>query len=103
MGRHSWSQKSAILRPEPSFTDHIWFWNGRKVRERAWLFLASPSDDARLSRRESPELIEADSQRIKTLWRPIQEAGQNLPPLCPPQLADFLPREHSSGIPGGQL
>src|SRR6516164_3289673 len=24
--------------------DHIWFWNGREVRERAWLFLGSPSD-----------------------------------------------------------
>src|SRR5215471_8893178 len=51
--------------------DHVWFWNGREVRERAWLFLANSSDDARLSRGECPELVEPDGQRIKTLWRPI--------------------------------
>ena len=53
--------------------DHVWFWKGREVRERAWLFLASSSDDARLSRGECPELVEADGQCIKTLWRPIED------------------------------
>ena len=33
--------------------DHIWFWKGREIRERAWLFLANSSDDERLSRRNS--------------------------------------------------
>jgi ADP-ribose pyrophosphatase YjhB (NUDIX family) len=70
--------------------DHIWFWKGREVRERAWLFLASSSDDARLSRGESPELLEANGQRIKTFWRPIQDIAETLPPLCPSTLSDFL-------------
>ena len=70
--------------------DHVWFWAGREVRERAWLFLASSSDDARLGRGESPELVEANGERIKTLWRPIQHNAATLPPLCPFKLADFL-------------
>jgi ADP-ribose pyrophosphatase YjhB (NUDIX family) len=70
--------------------DHVWFWKGREVRERAWLFLASTSDDARLSRGECPELVEADGQRIKTVWRPIAESIASLPPLCPPRIAEFL-------------
>jgi ADP-ribose pyrophosphatase YjhB (NUDIX family) len=70
--------------------DHIWFWKGREVRERAWLFLASSSDDARLSRGESPDLLEANGQRIKTFWRPIQAIAETLPPLCPSTLSDFL-------------
>jgi len=70
--------------------DHIWFWNGREVRERAWLFLASSSDDARLSCGECPELVEADGQRIKTVWRPIEENIASLPPLCPSRIAEFL-------------
>ncbi len=70
--------------------DHVWFWKGREVRERAWLFLASPSDDARLSRGECPVLIEADGQRIKTVWRPIEANDALLPPLCPSRIADFL-------------
>ena len=28
--------------------DHVWFWKGREVRERAWLFLVSASIDPRL-------------------------------------------------------
>jgi 8-oxo-dGTP pyrophosphatase MutT (NUDIX family) len=70
--------------------DHVWFWNGREVRERAWLFLASSSDDARLSRGECPELVEADGQRIRTVWRPIEENIASLPPLCPSRIAEFL-------------
>jgi 8-oxo-dGTP pyrophosphatase MutT (NUDIX family) len=70
--------------------DHVWFWNGREVRERAWLFLASSSDDARLSRGDSPELVEADGQRVKTFWRPIEDSGAALPPLCPSAVAEFL-------------
>ena len=70
--------------------DHVWFWNGREVRERAWLFLASSSDDARLSRGECPELLEADGQRSKTVWRPIEENLASLPPLCPSRIAKLL-------------
>jgi len=70
--------------------DHVWFWKGREVRERAWLFLASSSDDARLSQGESPDLLEANGNRIKTLWRPIQGIAETLPPLCPSLLSDFL-------------
>ena len=70
--------------------DHVWFWNGREVRERAWLFLASSSDDAGLSRGECPELIEVDGQRIKTVWRLIEENIASLLPLCPSQIAEFL-------------
>jgi len=70
--------------------DHVWFWKGREVRERAWLFLASPSDDDRLSRGESPELLEANGQRRRTLWRQIKFDSAGWPPLCPSNLADFL-------------
>ena len=70
--------------------DHIWFWKGREVQERAWLFLASSSDDLRLSRGETPELPEADGQRIRTFWRSIDGGAQTLPPLCPPTLLEFL-------------
>ena len=70
--------------------DHIWFWKGREVRERCWLFLAGASDDARLSRGECPELVEADGQRVRTLWRPIWGVGEAVPALCPSALSDFL-------------
>jgi 8-oxo-dGTP pyrophosphatase MutT (NUDIX family) len=70
--------------------DHVWFWKGREVRERAWLFLASSSDDARLSRGESPELVEADGERVKTFWRPIEDNGATLPLLSPPGVTEFL-------------
>ena len=70
--------------------DHVWFWKGREVRERAWLFRASPSDDARLSRGECPQLIEADGQCIQTVWRPIEVHVASLPPLCPSRIAEFL-------------
>src|SRR5581483_534298 len=64
--------------------DHIWHWKGREVHERAWLFLANSADDARLDRGEAPELIEADGDRVKTLWRCCNSSYANLPPLCPP-------------------
>jgi len=70
--------------------DHVWVWNGREVRERAWLFLASSSDDARLDRGDNPELVEADGQRVRTFWRPIEDNGAILPPLCPSVAAEFL-------------
>jgi len=70
--------------------DHVWFWEGREVRERAWLFLATSSDDARLSRGECPELVEANGEHVKTFWRPIQEIAETLPPLCPCTLSDLL-------------
>jgi 8-oxo-dGTP pyrophosphatase MutT (NUDIX family) len=70
--------------------DHIWFWNGREVRERAWLFVADSSDDARLSRGECPDLLEANGQRFKTFWRPILNIAETLPPLCPLTLCNFL-------------
>jgi 8-oxo-dGTP pyrophosphatase MutT (NUDIX family) len=73
-----------------SAVDHVWYWNGREIRERAWLFLASSADDARLSRGESPELVEADGQRYKTLWRPIEDNPATFPPLCPSAVAEFL-------------
>lgn len=70
--------------------DHVWFWNGREIRERAWLFLASSSDDARLSRGECPELVEADGRRSRTVWRPIAQNIAALPPLCPARVVEFL-------------
>jgi 8-oxo-dGTP pyrophosphatase MutT (NUDIX family) len=69
--------------------DHIWFGKGREIRERAWLFAASSTDDVRLTRGETPDVVEANGQRIKTIWRPIEDT-KDLPPLCPPLLIDFL-------------
>ncbi len=70
--------------------DHIWFWKGREVRERAWLFLANSSDDERLSRGENPDLVEAGGERIKTLWRSINDDYEELPLLCPMNLLELL-------------
>ena len=70
--------------------DHIWFWKGREVRERAWLFLANSSDDERLSRGETPDLVEAGGERIKTLWRSINDDYEALPLLCPGNLLELL-------------
>jgi hypothetical protein len=70
--------------------DHTWFWKGREVRERGWLFLASPADDPRLSRGECPELLEADGRRARTQWRSIAVGGEALPPLCPSALCGLL-------------
>lgn len=69
--------------------DHVWFWSGREVRERAWLFLANSSDDARLSRGECPDLVEADGNSIKTFRRPIEGPVAALPPLCPSAILEF--------------
>jgi len=68
---------------------HVWHWNGRAVAEQASLFLANPADDERLSRGEAPELVEANGERVKTLWRPIQ-VDESLPPLCPARLCQLL-------------
>jgi ADP-ribose pyrophosphatase YjhB (NUDIX family) len=70
--------------------DHIWFWKGREVQERAWLFLANSSDDPRLSRGETPELLEANGRRARTLWRSIDGIAHRLPPLCPSTLLEHL-------------
>jgi 8-oxo-dGTP pyrophosphatase MutT (NUDIX family) len=70
--------------------DHVWFWKGREVRERAWIFLANSSDDGHLSRAESPEVFEAGGERIKTLWRSIHDASVALPSLCPTHLIELL-------------
>jgi 8-oxo-dGTP pyrophosphatase MutT (NUDIX family) len=72
------------------YVDHVWFWKGREVRERAWFFLANLSDDPRLSRGENPDLLEADGQRVRTLWRAIRESTETVPPLCPSTLLEFL-------------
>lgn len=76
--------------------DHTWFWNGREVRERAWIFVAESSDDLRLSRGETPEIQEADGQHHLTLWRALEESPGRLPPLCPSVLPEFL-RAHGPG------
>jgi 8-oxo-dGTP pyrophosphatase MutT (NUDIX family) len=70
--------------------DHIWFWKGREVRERAWLFVTNCSDDERLSSGETPHLVEADGERVKTLWRSIRDDAEKLPLLCPVNLRDLL-------------
>ena len=73
-----------------AMVDHIWFWKGREVQERAWLFLANSSDDPRLSRGETPELLEANGRRTRTLWRSIDGIAHTLPPLCPSTLLELL-------------
>jgi 8-oxo-dGTP pyrophosphatase MutT (NUDIX family) len=70
--------------------DHVWFWKGREVRERAWIFLANSSDDARLSRGENPDLLEGSGELVKTLWRPVHDASEALPSLCPTHLIELL-------------
>jgi 8-oxo-dGTP pyrophosphatase MutT (NUDIX family) len=68
---------------------HVWHRNGRAVAERAWMFLANPADDERLSRGEAPDLIEPGGARWRTLWRPIR-SDEALPLLCPAKLAALL-------------
>ena len=70
--------------------DHTWHWKDREIHERAWLFLAAAADDARLSRGETIELIEADGQRFRTLWRSIGEEAEASPPTCPGTLLELL-------------
>ena len=66
------------------FIDHVWKCDGRITRERAWIFTCESSVDARLDRGEAPELLEANGERIRTLWRRMEDEG---PPLCPESLA----------------
>lgn len=70
--------------------EHTWFWGGREVRERAWIFLANASDYAALNAGETPSLTEADGETFRTLWRGIHESGETRPNLCPAALADLL-------------
>ena len=69
--------------------DHAWIWKGRELRERAWIFLADASDDARLSRGETVELVEADGDRFQTVWRSAREMADG-PPVSPAMLREFL-------------
>jgi len=68
--------------------DHIWGWKGREIHERAWLFLASSSCNEVLARGGTPDLVEADGDRFRTLWRSGNDPQVGLPKLCPP-----VPRE----------
>jgi ADP-ribose pyrophosphatase YjhB (NUDIX family) len=70
--------------------DHVWYWKGREVHERAWLYLADAADDPRLERGETPLIIEADGDQVQTCWRRLDAEG--LPPLCPAGLAELLAR-----------
>jgi 8-oxo-dGTP pyrophosphatase MutT (NUDIX family) len=76
--------------------DHVWFWNGREIHERVWLFSANSSDDDRLNRGETPDLVEANGQQAKTFWRPNQETTTGLPPLCPSSVLDVLARKNGN-------
>jgi 8-oxo-dGTP pyrophosphatase MutT (NUDIX family) len=71
------------------YIDHVWHWNGRDVRERAWLFAAA-SGDPRLHNGGAPEIHEPNGERHPTVWRSLRETGQALPPLCPEGLAGLL-------------
>jgi 8-oxo-dGTP pyrophosphatase MutT (NUDIX family) len=66
------------------FIDHVWNCEGRETRERAWIFCCEASVDARLERGETPELIEANGERVRTVWRSLAEGGIS---LCPEGLS----------------
>ena len=70
--------------------DHIWFWKGREVHERAWLFLADSLEYPSLSQGQTPEILEADGDRFTTQWRAINALEGSLPPICPATLLEFL-------------
>ena len=70
--------------------DHVWFWKGREIHERAWLFLADSSAYACLHSGQTPEILEADGDRFTTHWRSIRDIDQSLPPVCPSTLLEFL-------------
>jgi 8-oxo-dGTP pyrophosphatase MutT (NUDIX family) len=70
--------------------DHIWYWKGREVQERAWIFLADESDVFCTANEESPVIREADGDNHKTVWRPLLGSPAGLPPLCPSVLTDML-------------
>jgi ADP-ribose pyrophosphatase YjhB (NUDIX family) len=74
----------ALGEVEPlGFVDHVWKCDGRVTRERAWIFACEASVDARLERGETPVLIEANGERVRTVWRRIEDDG---PLLCPESL-----------------
>jgi 8-oxo-dGTP pyrophosphatase MutT (NUDIX family) len=70
--------------------DHIWYWKGREVHERAWLFLADSSEHSSLSQGQTPEILEADGDRFPTHWRAINEHDESFPAICPSTLLEFL-------------
>jgi len=70
--------------------DHIWFWKGREVQERTWIFWADLSDDPRLSQGKAIEVTEANGKRHKTLRRLLNDGRKALPALCPSALPDLL-------------
>lgn len=72
---------------------HTWHWKSRELRERAYIFVADPAEDPRLSRGETIELIEADGLHSQTLWLPLDIPADALPPLCPTGLRELL-RSH---------
>lgn len=91
--RRELQEELAIVvdRVEPlSSIDHVWYWKGREVRERAWLFVADAADNLQLSPTELPVLMETNGERIRTLWRPLR--AQQLPVLCPQGLEEVLER-----------
>jgi ADP-ribose pyrophosphatase YjhB (NUDIX family) len=69
--------------------DHVWFWKGREVHERAWLFLADSAEHPHLRKGETPQILEADGDRFITCWRSIR-VDDSLPPICPSTLLQFL-------------
>ena len=75
--------------------DHIWIWKSREVHERAYIFLADPSDDPRLNRGETLDLIEADGLHSRTLWLPLDSAPDRIPPICPAPLLELLRQNHN--------
>lgn len=71
--------------------DHVWFFNGREVHERAHLFLADAACDPRLARGETLELLEANGRRFRTVWRSV-ETEEGAPPTSPAMLPLLLER-----------
>ncbi|MDX2152052.1 MAG: NUDIX domain-containing protein [Bryobacteraceae bacterium] len=69
---------------------HVWYWEGREVRERAWIFEVDAAADPRLDAGDTPVLLEANGAQIKTVWRPLQPTDDSLPPLCPESLTELL-------------
>lgn len=61
--------------------DHVWQWNGRDLRERAWLFKGWADSPPPL------ELVEADGSRFPLRWRSLKQTD---PPLVPAALWGWL-------------
>lgn len=70
--------------------DHIWRWKGHENHERAWIFLAEPPVGSSLSCGGTPEILEADGDRYRTLWRSLEELAVSPPAVCPAGLAALL-------------